>query len=268
MAIETPTETDLPTIAFESFGVALSVSAPSDELLSRVAQVLPPGWRATTAPLEANQHFALVSPDGISYWVQNQLGVFAGGSDVDVALDVLDSTLRSYIAVRAPDRIFVHAGVVAHRGRAIVIPGVSFSGKTSLVAELVSRGATYYSDEYAVLDAEGRVHPYAKPLSVRNGGLSQRDQPVEDFGGQAGTGAVPVGLVVLASYRPGAAWAPEVMSPGEAALAVLANTLPAQDRPAESMTAIRRLLDNAVVLEGERGEAAQVAPDLLARLDG
>src|SRR5882724_1122181 len=212
MATDALTETNLPTIAFEAFGVAVSVSAPSDELLARVTRILPPGWRPTTEPLDGAQRFTLATPDGVSYRVENEIGVFAGSSDIDVALQVLDSTLRSYIAVRAPDFIFVHAGVVAHRGRAIVIPGVSFSGKTSLVAELVTRGATYYSDEYALLDSDGRVHPYAKPLSVRDGGLSQRDQPVEAFGGSAGEGPLPVGLVVLAPFRPGATWAPDVMS--------------------------------------------------------
>jgi hypothetical protein len=31
------------------------------------------------------------------------------------------------------------------------------------VAELVRAGATYYSDEFAVLDSRGRVHPFPRP---------------------------------------------------------------------------------------------------------
>jgi hypothetical protein len=40
------------------------------------------------------------------------------------------------------------------------------SGKTILVRTLLAQGAGYMSDEYAVINPTGRVHPYARPLSV------------------------------------------------------------------------------------------------------
>src|SRR4051794_20574153 len=65
-----------------------------------------------------------------------------------------------------------------------VIPRVSHSGKTTLVAALVRAGATYYSDEYAVFDAQGSVHPYARPLGIRDGnGDRPRRCPVQELGG-------------------------------------------------------------------------------------
>src|SRR5207247_125098 len=80
-----------------------------------------------------------------------------------------------------------HAGAVAHRGRIALLPGQSFAGKTTLTAALVELGALYYSDEFAVLDADGLVHPYAKDLSIRDHGRMQRsDTPVETLGGLAG----------------------------------------------------------------------------------
>ena len=84
--------------------------------------------------------------------------------------DPLESHLQLYVAEWARRRIFVHAGVVGWRGRAILVPGRSFSGKTALIAAFVRAGATYYSDEYAVLDAKGRVHPYPRRLSIRSEG--------------------------------------------------------------------------------------------------
>ena len=51
------------------------------------------------------------------------------------------------------------AGVVGWENRAIVMPGASFAGKTTLVRAWLEAGATYYSDEFAVLDRAGRVHP-------------------------------------------------------------------------------------------------------------
>ena len=65
--------------------------------------------------------------------------------------------------------MFVHAGVVAVDGRALLLPGGSFTGKTTLVAALLRAGAQYGSDEYAVLDEAGLVLPaYPRPLSIRN----------------------------------------------------------------------------------------------------
>ena len=250
-------------IGFEAYGVPVVVGAGSPALLSRVEQVLPPASRVSGAA-EAEETFALTTLDGVSYWVQAEGGAVSGSSDLDVALDILASELRQYVALRAPGLIFVHAGVAAYAGRAIVIPGRSFSGKSTLVAELVRAGATYYSDEYAVLDRDGLVHPYAKPISLRTGLVDQTDHAVETFGGTAGADPVPIGLVVAAQYRPGAEWRPRQTSAGEGVLALMANTVPAQERPEEAMAALRRAINGAVVLEGERGEAAAIAPELLA----
>jgi hypothetical protein len=252
-------------IELEAYGVPLRVGTSSAELLPRIENLLPPRWRRIETDDEDVQHFSLVTADGISYRVDYGDGSVAGSSDLAVALDVLDSHIRAHIALHAPKHIFVHAGVVAHNERTIVIPGPSFSGKTTLVAELVRAGATYYSDEYAVLDESGLVHPYAKPLSLRLDGLAQTDHDVEALGGRAGDEALPIGLVAVTQYRPGARWAPRRLSPGEGVLALMTNTVPAQDRPAEAMNAVRRAVEGVLVLEGDRGEASEVVDDLLAR---
>ena len=61
--------------------------------------------------------------------------------------------------------------------------------------------------------------------------------------------------------------APAPLPPGDAVLALLGNTVPARERPAESLQAITRALDGAIVMEGERGEAEDVVPLMLAELD-
>ena len=77
----------------------------------------------------------------------------------EYALTMLESQIQGHIALDATEFVFIHAGVVADGGRAIVIPGLSFSGKTTLVRALVEAGAVYYSDEFAALDENGRVLP-------------------------------------------------------------------------------------------------------------
>ena len=150
--------------------------------------------------------------------------VYAGGQrralarDLGEAFAVLESEIRQSVAAAARGRTFVHAGVVGWRGRAILVPGRSRSGKTTLVAELVKAGAAYYSDEFAVLDRRGRVHPFAKSLSIREGGCARhevvRRRHAEELGGSCGERPLPVGLVVLASYRPGAEWRPATLTRG------------------------------------------------------
>lgn len=249
-------------LAFESFGLKMSVRTSSDELLARVRTVLPPGWTERD-PSDGGEWFSLISRDRVTYRVEREESSLSGSSDLDVALKVLENELRTYVSLHGKDRVFVHAGAVGVEGRAILIPGASFSGKTTLVAELVRAGASYYSDELAVLDGDGRVHPYPKPLSLRLEGLSQTDHHVSELGGRAGEEPLEVGLVVVSRYVPDAAWSPQPLSGGEAVLALLENTVAAQARPAETLEALRRAVDGAVALQGERGEAGPVVDGLL-----
>jgi hypothetical protein len=175
------------------------------------------------------------------------------------------------VAASSRERIFVHAGVVGWKGRALVVPGRSRSGKTTLVAALVRAGAEYYSDEFAVLDFEGRVHPFPKPLSIRGAGgcdVHARKQSAEDLGGVCGRRPLEVRLVVLTAHRTGAGWNPTRLSPGQAVLEILAHTVPARLRPEASLVALERAVEHALVVRGDRGEADETARQLLERLEG
>jgi hypothetical protein len=261
---EPPTANQPAELGFEAYGVAGSLSASPPELLARARSLLPPGWTPTTSSSPGG-HFSIAQRNG-AYDVRVDDQPHAQPVDLDVALEVLDAQVRAYVALRAPERIFVHAGVVAHAGAAILIPGPSFSGKTTLVAALVRAGAAYYSDEFAVLDEQGFVHPYPKPLSIRDGGARGIDHEVAILGGEAGTHPLRVGLIAVTSYRPRARWDPQRQSPGAGAMALLSNTVPARDRPAQALAAVGQAAASAVVLEGERGEAVEAAAELLSAL--
>jgi hypothetical protein len=160
--------------------------------------------------------------------------------------------------------VFVHAAAAEYAGAGIVIPGRSYAGKSTLVAALVRAGARYYSDEFAVLDANGLLHPFAKALSLRLTGTPSHS--VEALGGTAGSEPVPVRAVVSTTYRPGAVWEPRELSSGRGALALVAHTLGAPDKLPTPLPVLSQAVAGALVLEGERGEADSVAPQLLARL--
>ena len=122
----------------------------------------------------------------------------------------LQSDIDAQVARQSREALFVHAGVVTWRGCGIVIPGRSMTGKSTVVAALVRRGAVYYSDEFAVIDDGGRVHPYARPLAIRDGSGRARPVRVHELGGVAGRDPIPVSLIVSTAYQEGARWRPEV----------------------------------------------------------
>ena len=157
---------------------------------------------------------------------------------------------------------------VAVEGRALLIPGATFTGKTTLVHALVQAGATYYSDEYAVLDDAGAVHPYPRPLSIRSGdGNSSRERRAGPAGRIASSDERALAAaVVITRYRAGVVWRPRRLTSGQGLLALLANTVPAQARPEESLRALGRAIAGATTLEGDRGDAGPVATALLDEL--
>lgn len=256
-------------LAFEAYGVRLAVDASEPDVLERVRQYLPPG--SQPCPPEAVQcRFSLVRSEIGTYSITRDGKELNGTTnlELDLAVELLDSQMRIYLGRTAPDAIFIHAGVVSHRGVAMVTPGASFTGKTTLVAALVRAGAVYYSDEFAVLGRDGLVIPYAKPLSVRAaGGWAQTEHAVESLGGVAGKERLPLAMVVITSYRAEAEWNPQPVSRGAGAMALLANAVPARERSGEVMEVVSRAIEGAVVLESPRGEADEIAPLLLRELE-
>jgi serine kinase of HPr protein (carbohydrate metabolism regulator) len=183
--------------------------------------------------------------------------------------EALESDLRLFVAELAKHRVFVHAGVVGWKGKAIVIPGRSYSGKSTLVAELVRAGATYYSDEYAVLDSRGRVHPFSKPLELREEGqYRQKKITAAELGGESGRKPLPVGLVLMTQFKSGARWRPRKLTAGKGVLEMLFNTVSARRSPARALATLQRVAAQAEVLKGVRGDARKVVPAVLERVEG
>jgi hypothetical protein len=254
-------------IGIEAYGVRLDLRLGDASLVPAVMPLLPPGWREAEGP--ADIELALAR-EGASRFIVN-LGAEAVSQPVelDIALDLLEERIRSMVAAQAPEHIFIHAGVVGHRRGAIMLPGDSFAGKTTLVAALVRAGAAYYSDEFAVVDREGMVHPYPKLLSVRGArGEQATDVSAGSLGGTTANSPLPVALVALTSYERGARWDPRPEPPGQLALTLLSHTIPARDRPADALRVARRIAQDAPGVRGARGDAEPVARALLGMLDG
>jgi hypothetical protein len=259
-------------LTFRSYGVRIGVRASEPGALEGLSERFPPGWRESSSPVVDFLYSLVVGgrDPGTNVRRLNLAynGIFrlARERELQPCLDALEADLKLAVAATAPRRIFVHAGVVGFQGRAIVVPGRTFTGKSTLVAALVRAGATYYSDEFAVLDSRGRVHPFSKPLSIRtNGGYEAEEVPVAALGGRAGSRALPVGLIAVAPYKEGTRWRPRRGSAMDGALALLRNALPVRLAPSRVLPTLRQASERALVLKGARGEADAIAESLLAR---
>jgi hypothetical protein len=178
-------------------------------------------------------------------------------------LRALEWQVSLLVAEQARDRIFVHAGVVEWKGKALVVPGRSFSGKTTLIAQLVRSGCAYLSDEYAILDSTGACHAHPRRLALRiPGGFEQRT--AEDLGGRTRREPLPVGAVVVTRYHAGATWQPLRLSSGQATMALLQHTVVAPARAEEALSVLSAATADVEALEGVRGDAVELVSALLA----
>lgn len=255
-------------LTFTSHGARIGIRATDAALLERLPPHLPPKWRATPSPI-VDRLYSLVGGGTLAN--VRRFHVLYGGAarlartlDLQELLTTLELDLHFEVALAARRRLFVHAGVVGWQGGAIVIPGPSRCGKSTLVAALVDAGATYFSDEYAVFDARGRVHPYCKPLSLRTTGGDTRPRTIPPQAlGTVGTTPLPVRLIVDAEYRPGSRWRPRSRTAAQGMLALLANTVVARSHPDVALATLHRVVAGATVLRGRRGEAPDMIDHLL-----
>ena len=178
--------------------------------------------------------------------------------DVIRALD--EAVLQRLTTMRA-----VHAGVVQWGDRVLLLPGITHAGKSSLVAELLRRGATYFSDEYALIDAEGLVHPYPRPLLVRNGRPDQSPLLAGECNAPVGFAPAPVGWVLSVTYGSTSEWSITEIPQSIGLLALLGNTPHALSDSPELVDVFRRAIAGASCYVGKRNEAAHAA-DHIVRL--
>jgi hypothetical protein len=258
--------------SLESYGVRIGIRSNNPDALDRVCQYLPKDWETFSLPVVDRVYSMLIRDTRSRTQRLNHLfrdeRRLVRCLDLEDLFGIFESDLRIFVAEYAKQHVFVHAGAVAWKGQAIVIPGRSHSGKSTLVAELIRAGATYYSDEYAVFDSRGRVHPFAKPIELRQeGSYKQKKVDVSELGGHLGTKPLPVGLVVMTHFKNGASWRPRKLTAGKGVLEMLFNTVSARRNPQRALAILQRVAMQADVLKGVRGQANDVASAILKRME-
>jgi hypothetical protein len=252
-------------IALTAYGVKFGIRCNRPDVLDRLLRLRPPNsGLASTAKVE--HMFSILAANASTNQGVKRFNVayandsrFARDLDVEKVLRQVESEMQRIVAEEAETHHFFHAGVVEWGGKAVLIPGRTMSGKSSLVVEFLRAGASYYSDEYAVIDSKGRVHPFPRRVVTRDseGRLAREIDPGE-FGTTIGNKPLPVGIVLLTRYRADANWDPRRLSAAKSILALLSNSLSARRDPARAIKVLHRIAASSKAFKSSRGEASQV----------
>lgn len=247
---------------FISFGVHFQVAANDPETWASLGAYLPFGSQPSPEQMGPSRIYSFETEAGI-YTLAADNTELTRSEEPARVLEAFESDAQLFIAEHSPVGIFVHAGVVGWKGRALVFPGRSFSGKSTLVAALLGAGATYFSDEFAILEADGRVLPYPRPLSLRQVNGESLKIDARHLGPKIGQGALPIGAIMVCRYEAGATWRPQELSPGQALLALLDNTVAARSRTQAALQTLEKVVAATPAYQGERGEAEAVIAEIL-----
>jgi hypothetical protein len=264
---------------FDAYGVRIGLRVDCRGVLDTLGQDaerghLPFGWHAVDdhpddTPVSVRYQLLTSASHGVQASFRVKVGehLLADVRSVTEATVALAAHAEPWVAARAPNHLFVHAGVVGWQGRAVLMPGTSFAGKTTLVQAWLEAGATYYSDEFAVLDGAGRVHPFARPLSVRAGPTAlPRQMAAAALGARTGTTPLPIGLVLVTSYSAGARWRPRRLTTARTLIELMRHAIAARGSPAHSMPILSRAASESLAFTSRRGEARPMVAAVLAHV--
>ena len=252
--------------AVSCYGLRIGFRANQQCLVAKLDSILPPNWQpAQSASLDFVYSFKVAENGDLSkvYLGSEEL---IRSQNMDALLSQTASHIEHTVAEHARESIFIHAGVVGWLGRAILFPGRSSTGKSTLVRALLGQGAAYYSDEFAVIDSVGLVHPFPRPLSLRAASGKIILHPAQ-IGADIGSKPIPVAAIVLTEYAPNGIWQPDLLSRGHAMLGLLGNTVAIRSSPARSMEYVKHLTRSSVTIHSIRGEAEITVPLLLKTVD-
>jgi len=252
-------------LRFELFGESFELVVSRSDVLAEVRERLPP-LASSSGPVAPRARYVVSASSSSGLEVRRGKGRPAHAECPAAAADLVAEDIQHVLAHRARELLFLHAGAVAWQGRAIVLPGRSGCGKSRLVAELLAAGAGYVSDELAVIDSRGRVHPYARPVALRQGRGVERI-PAQEWRAAVPAKPVEASAFFFLRYRPGQPWTVERLTPGQAVLAALRHALAARRRLELARRILVPLSRRTPAFRGSRGEAAAAVSGVLEAVE-
>lgn len=136
-----------------------------DEALdTRMGSFLAP-FTQTTGPARLRHTFQVTHRPEEGLRAFNDCRRLTSTDDFDQNLAALVAGMN-HVVIEGLNRFAVHAGVVQIGERVVAFPAESGAGKTTLTAACLLSGFGYLSDEALILDDDGTVVPYPKPLAL------------------------------------------------------------------------------------------------------
>jgi hypothetical protein len=253
-----------PQQTWRSFGYVMQFRWSEPSLESLLDFVVLPGWERADGVSPDAVFLLEPSPSGVSITRDQEPPIAV---PLSMAGDELKRQAHMHLATYAPDTVFVHAGVVLGPTGLILLPGRSYAGKSTLVRALVKLGCRYYSDEFAIVHADGLVSPFPRDLSQRDWGNPDIMISPTDLGWTPDLGPSRVAAVVNVSYGNEWTWEVESIGAGTAMLRLFENTVSAQIAPDRALRYFPKMLENALCLSGQRGEVDVAAKALMELLN-
>lgn len=166
-----PTDTE---IHFRIGDVNISLKSDLEEVLEDFA-VLYGGFRGRDAVGERSIHIE-VSENKLSRLRGRRYGIFGDEKRLftnrrrDEVLPYVEWGINWRVIATRTEYVQLHAATLAYNGQAVVLAGPSGTGKSTLAAGLLSRGWSYLSDEFALINPDTlHVHPFPKALCIKAG---------------------------------------------------------------------------------------------------
>jgi dolichol-phosphate mannosyltransferase len=145
-----------PNLVIERGLVGGPLPRASRSLVSELGRIT---WREHLGCLGANFRIELGDPIRIT------VGPLLAMSPHVVYTNLVEPLLRFMLVRRG--RVLLHAATVALGGQTVMLSAETDTGKTTTILRLLQRhGGTFYSDDMVVLDPDGSVSRYPKPLTI------------------------------------------------------------------------------------------------------
>lgn len=252
-----------------AFGAVMEIACTDREILKQGIEALPGYWLRSEGgrpDVCFGIETAIRRQEGEKHFLFRENGKALGSAiNGAQALHRLAKRMDYYLGAYARDCAFLHSGVILHNGRAVLIPGLSHTGKSTLTAALVRIGAHYVSDDVAVIDRTGRAYFLSRAISLREDVAEAFDFPFAANFEFLREGTLPVEAILLLNYCKGEiALDMRPLSKGETALRLIANCMNGRNEPETAIHCCVEAVRQAICCEGVRGEAEAVAPLILS----
>lgn len=260
-----------PTVSmygpYDVLGTEVYIDGNDDELTAEVIRILAP-LTLVRRGLGTGLCYRIEVTDGVCQLSVNGR-LLARGTSRSATLRTLLSDLNATPLELLDDAIVLHAGAMHVGGHIVVFPGVSNSGKSTLMAQLIERGHAYLTDEAVVIGVDDVwARPYAKSLCIEPGSqdtLGHIEPPASPVGdgtwdvdpttigpGRVSSGG-PVTALVFPIYGPGVEASMRPLDPVEVMHRLLRNSFIVPTIDQAGFAALIRLANDATAFELTHG---------------